>query len=179
MQQYTTNNNSGLSSLGLSDEVADTHDRRQSEPVGRESCRVFQTHRHQIDAAVEDCWAVTKWVANNASTLGVDPDRMAVTGESAGGDMTAVLTFLAKDNDAVNFVYQLPIYPVTDLSESWVGQLPETFSIAAPEDDQQLDRRYLVPEDLTWFGDRYLPYDYAAQNLYTVLGAWVGVGILG
>lgn len=122
---------------------------------------------HPFPAAVEDCWAVAKWVANEGPSMGADPRRMAVTGESAGGDMTAVLTFLAKNDDAVNFVYQLPIYPVTDLSGSWVGQLPDTFSIVAPDDEQQLDRRYLVPEDLTWFADRYLPYDYAAQNLYT------------
>lgn len=121
---------------------------------------------HPFPAAVEDCWAVTKWVAENARSLGACREEMAVTGESAGGDMTAVMTFLAKDHDAVEFVHQLPIYPVTDLSGSWVGQLPDTFSIVNPNDEQQLERRYLVPEDLAWFAERYLPYEYAAQNIY-------------
>jgi acetyl esterase len=122
---------------------------------------------HTFPAAVEDCWAVTKWVANNASSMEADPNRMAVTGESAGGDMTAVMTFLAQGNDAVNFVHQLPIYPVTDLSGRWQDELPDTFSILAPESEQQLDRRYLVTKDLPWFANRYLPYKYAANNLYT------------
>lgn len=59
---------------------------------------------------------------------------------------------------------QLMIYPVTDLSGSWVGELPDTFSILAG-DEQELDRRYLVPEDLTWFVERYLPFPEAATNL--------------
>jgi acetyl esterase len=122
---------------------------------------------HKFPAAVEDCWAVTEWVAKNASSLGADPSRMAVTSESAGGDMTAVMTFFAQQHDTVNFVYQLPIYPVTDLSGTWLGELPETFSILAPKQNQQLDRRYLVPKDLPWFATRYLPYKYAANNLYT------------
>ncbi len=121
---------------------------------------------HRFPAAVEDCWAVTQWVAKNADSIGADPDRMAVTGESAGGDMSAVMSFLAGDSEAVEFVHQLPIYPVTDLSGRWIGELPETFSILAG-DEQELDRRYLVPADLTWFAQRYLPYEYAANNIYT------------
>lgn len=121
---------------------------------------------HPFPAAVEDCWAVTQWVAENASDVGADAGRMAVTGESAGGDMTAVMTFLAKDDENVEFVHQLPIYPVTDLSGSWLDELPDTFSVLDPETEQKLDRRYLVPKDLTWFAERYLPYGYAAQNLY-------------
>jgi acetyl esterase/lipase len=67
----------------------------------------------------------------------------------------------------VEFVHQLPIYPVTDLSGTWLGKLPETFSILAPEQNQRLDRRYLVPEDFLWFLNRHLLFSYAKYNLYT------------
>jgi acetyl esterase len=122
---------------------------------------------HPFPAAVEDCWAATEWVAKHAESLGADASRMAVTGESAGGDMTAVMTFLAQHSQMVEFVYQLPIYPVTDLSGTWLGELPETFSILNPKQNQHLDRRYLVPKDFPWFLKRYLPFDYAKYNLYT------------
>jgi acetyl esterase len=118
----------------------------------------------RFPAAINDSYAAAQWVADNAAEIGADSNRLAVCGESAGGDMSAVIAQKAAVSGDFDLDYQLLIYPVTDLSGSWIGELPDTFSILAG-DEQELDRRYLVPEDLTWFVERYLPYPEAATNL--------------
>ena len=80
--------------------------------------------------------------------------------------MSAVIAQKAAVSGDFDLDHQPLIYPVTDLTGSWVGELPETFSILAG-DEQGLDRRYLVPEDFPWFLDWYLPYSEAASNLLT------------
>jgi acetyl esterase len=69
---------------------------------------------HKFPAAVEDCFAATAWVAGNAAALGADPGRLAVGGDSAGGNLAAVVSLLARDHGAPRIGYQLLIYPATD-----------------------------------------------------------------
>jgi acetyl esterase len=71
---------------------------------------------HPYPAAVDDCWASLQWVAENADQLGVDPDRIAVGGDSAGGYLSAVVAILAAES-GVPLKYQLLIYPVTNMAE--------------------------------------------------------------
>jgi len=63
---------------------------------------------------VEDCYAALKWFHANAASLGVDPARIAIGGESAGGGLTAALGLLARDRKEVPVVFQLLIYPMLD-----------------------------------------------------------------
>ena len=65
-------------------------------------------------AAAEDAWAATQWVATNAASLGIDPERLAVGGDSAGGQLAAVVALLAREHHGPRLVYQLLIYPVVD-----------------------------------------------------------------
>lgn len=65
-------------------------------------------------AAVDDCAAATRWVAAQAKTLGIDASRLAVAGDSAGGNLAAVVALMALDGKAPALKYQLLIYPVTD-----------------------------------------------------------------
>ncbi|WP_155916878.1 MULTISPECIES: alpha/beta hydrolase [unclassified Mycolicibacterium] len=75
---------------------------------------------HPYPAAVDDAWAVTQWVAAHAADLGVDADRMAVAGDSAGGNLSAVVALLARDAGAPALRFQLLWYPAT----TWDTSLP-------------------------------------------------------
>ncbi|MFE2722707.1 alpha/beta hydrolase [Kitasatospora sp. NPDC059327] len=69
---------------------------------------------HPFPAAVHDCRAAAGWLAGNADTLGIDPDRLAVGGDSAGGNLAAALTLLARDEGGPALRHQLLVYPNTD-----------------------------------------------------------------
>tara|TARA_R110001599_G_C12273528_1_gene661748 strand:+ start:5792 stop:6724 length:933 start_codon:yes stop_codon:yes gene_type:complete len=68
---------------------------------------------HKFPTAVEDSYATLKWVAENASDMNGDPDKIAVIGESAGGNLAAVCALLARDNDGPAIKLQVLIYPTT------------------------------------------------------------------
>jgi acetyl esterase len=75
---------------------------------------------HPYPAAVEDVWAATQWVAANAAEFGADPERLAVAGDSAGGNLAAVVAQLARDAGGPAIRLQLLWYPVT----TWDPSLP-------------------------------------------------------
>lgn len=72
---------------------------------------------HPFPAPVEDAWDAYAWAAANAAALGADPARVAVGGDSAGGNLSAVVSLLARENGAPPPAMQLLIYPVTDSAE--------------------------------------------------------------
>src|ERR1700730_17221566 len=75
---------------------------------------------HPYPAAVDDAWAATQLVASHAGELGADPDRLAVAGDSAGGNLAAVVAQLARDADGPSIRFQLLWYPAT----TWDTSLP-------------------------------------------------------
>ena len=70
---------------------------------------------HKFPAAVEDGWAALEWVARNAQALGLDGARLAVGGDSAGGNLAAVASLLARDRGAPPLAAQLLLYPALDM----------------------------------------------------------------
>jgi acetyl esterase/lipase len=70
--------------------------------------------KHPFPAALDDCSAALKWVSSHAKQLGVDPKRIAIGGESAGGGLAAALVQLAHDQLAIKPIFQLLIYPMLD-----------------------------------------------------------------
>ena len=102
---------------------------------------------YPFPAAVEDCWAATQWVAANAAALGADPGRLAVAGDSAGGNLAAVVAIRARDAGSLPVAYQLLIYPTTDAT----GSLP-----SIQENGQGY---FLTAETMAWFHGHYLGPD--------------------
>ena len=70
----------------------------------------------KFPAAVDDCLAATKWAAEHAAEIGGDADRLVVGGDSAGGNLTAIITQECRDADGPKIAYQILIYPMLDWS---------------------------------------------------------------
>lgn len=69
---------------------------------------------HRFPAAIEDCYAGLAWTFANAAALGIDPARIGVMGESAGGGLAAALALMARDRGEYKFAFQHLIYPMID-----------------------------------------------------------------
>jgi acetyl esterase len=78
---------------------------------------------HKFPTPVEDCYAATKWLVSNAATFGGDPTRVAVGGDSAGGNLSAAVALMARDRGTPSLAFQLLIYPVTNYAlDTWSYQ---------------------------------------------------------
>lgn len=107
---------------------------------------------HRFPAAAEDAIAATDWVAANAAELGMDPARVAVGGDSAGGNLAAVVALAARDTGRP-LAAQLLIYPVTDMSR------------LEGESYRTCGEGYgLTAAAMIWFRDRYLADAAAARD---------------
>ena len=103
---------------------------------------------------VEDCYSATKWVAENAASINADPARIAVGGDSAGGNLAAAVSMMARDRGGPSVGFQLLVYPVTDRNFS-------TISYRDNGEDYSLTR-----DGMIWFWDHYLAKDSDADNPY-------------
>jgi acetyl esterase len=98
----------------------DTHDVLCRELANGAGCAVVAVDyrmgpEHRFPAAVDDCIAATRWLRDQAGTLGLDASRLAVGGDSAGGNLAAVVALDARDAGDLAIVFQLLIYPATDM----------------------------------------------------------------
>jgi acetyl esterase/lipase len=96
-----------------------THDRLIRElSVGADAAVVFPSYSLSPEAryptALEECYAVLEWVADHGADNALDAARIAIAGDSVGGNMTAALTLMAKERSGPSLVAQLLFYPVTD-----------------------------------------------------------------
>ena len=109
---------------------------------------------HKFPAAAEDAYAATQWVAENAASFGGDPKRIAVGGDSAGGNLAAVVALMARDRGGPPLTYQLLIYPATDTSCDTVSC-------------RENGEGYLLTVDMMrWFQSHYLRSDADRDNPY-------------
>ena len=105
-------------------------------------CTVIAVHyrlapEHKFPAAVDDAIAATRWIAENAEQLKVDGKRLAVAGDSAGGNLAAVVSIAARDAGAGAPIFQVLIYPAGDSVPSALpDDAPDTFLLAAADDHE-------------------------------------------
>jgi acetyl esterase len=99
---------------------------------------------HKFPAAVDDAIAATKWIAENAKQLGVDAARLMVGGDSAGGNLAAVVAIAARDGNGPAIAGQVLIYPATD------------FTMAHPSHSERETSILLTHSAIRWFRDHYL-----------------------
>jgi len=107
---------------------------------------------HKFPAAADDAWAATRWIAAHAAELGVDADRLAVCGDSAGGNLAAVVALLAREAGGPRIALQILLYPVTDL-------VSESQSYADLADGYMLTR-----DSMRWFRAQYLAKEQDAAD---------------
>jgi acetyl esterase len=99
---------------------------------------------HKFPAAADDAITATKWVAANAKTLGIDGARISVGGDSAGGNLAAVVTLAARDGDGPKLAGQVLIYPATD------------FAMTHPSHSEPETSILLTHSVIRWFCNHYL-----------------------
>ncbi|MEU6488981.1 alpha/beta hydrolase [Streptomyces sp. NPDC046984] len=127
---------------------AGTHDRLVRElAVGVNAAVVFVEYDRSPEVkypvAIEQAYATARWITTNGAEEGLDASRLAVAGDSVGGNMTAALTHMAKRRGEVTFVHQSLYYPVTDAAQD-----TESYREFA-------DGPYLTARAMAWFWDCY------------------------
>jgi acetyl esterase len=99
---------------------------------------------HKFPAGVEDVVTATKWIADNARQLGIDASRLSVGGDSAGGNLAAVVAISARDGNGPAIAGQVLIYPGTD------------FAMTHPSHSEPETSILLTHSVIRWFRDNYL-----------------------
>ena len=100
---------------------------------------------HPFPAAPDDCFAATQWAHEHAAELGGDPGRLAVAGDSAGGNLAAVISLMARDAGGPALRAQILVYPATDLTMSH------------PSIEENGEGYLLTKEGMEWFMSHYQP----------------------
>ncbi len=140
----------------------DTHDN-----LAREICRdaeavvVSVDYRmapeHRYPTAAHDCFAATKWVADNAASLGADAGRLAVCGDSAGGNLSAVVSQMARDGGGPTISYAALIYPAVDMTRKG-GSL-----------DENASGYFLETDGMHWFMNHYITETERSETMASPL----------
>src|SRR5579871_2409484 len=99
---------------------------------------------HPFPAPVDDCWAALQWAHANAAAIGADPTRVAVAGDSAGGNLAAVMALMARDA-GLALRLQLLVYPATDFTEE------------RPSIRENGQGYMLTADSMKWFEAHYAP----------------------
>jgi acetyl esterase len=100
---------------------------------------------HVFPAAADDAFAATEYVAGHAAEFGIDPSLLAVGGESAGGNLAAVVALRARDAGGPAIAFQLLVYPQVDFADESASQR------------EYGDGHFLTTESMAWFANHYLP----------------------
>jgi acetyl esterase len=141
----------------------DTHDTLCRELANGAGCAVVSVDyrmgpEHRFPAAVDDSLAAVYWVRQHAAELGVDAARIAVGGDSAGGNLAAVVAIAARDAQDLPLMFQLLIYPATDMRRT------------APSHKTNGQGYLLTADTMTYFHDHYITdpahdFDWRASPL--------------
>ncbi len=133
---------------------------------------------HPFPTPLDDCYAALKWVDAHGGALDIDPRRIAIGGESAGGGLAAALVQMAHDRREVNPVFQMLVYPMLDDRSSLRSNIANKELMTwSPESNRFGWESYLNQKCGL---DQAPPYSVAARraDLSGFPPAWIGVGTL-
>ncbi|MBT0608818.1 alpha/beta hydrolase [Aequorivita echinoideorum] len=108
----------------------------------------------QYPTAINEIYAATQWVAENGKEIGVDGKNLAVVGNSVGGNMSAVISLMAKEKKGPKIKLQVLLWPVTDANFD-----TESYNLYAED-------RFLTKNMMKWFWDNYLPDVKKRKEIY-------------
>ncbi|MBN9389783.1 MAG: alpha/beta hydrolase [Chloroflexi bacterium] len=111
-----------------------------------------QSPEYKFPSGLEDCYAVLTWLAASAAELNVDPARLAVGGDSSGGNFAAALALMARDRGGPDLALQLLIYPITDLR------------LETPSMARNGTGYALTEEDMEWYREQYIRDEADIEN---------------
>jgi acetyl esterase len=154
----------------------DTHDALCRTLANESGCRVFAVDyrlapEFPFPAAIDDGFTALKWIEDNAMTLSVDPNGIAVAGDSAGGNLAAVMCLLAKANKGLpHIAFQLLFYPSVKLTREFVKRI---FGTGYRLDDRSIQwfYRHYIPAEADPADERLSPLD--AKDLSGLPPAYV------
>lgn len=109
---------------------------------------------HEFPAGLRDCYAVVEWAADRTRRLGDGSDRLVVGGDSAGGNLAAATSLMARDMDGPEIDYQVLVYPTT------------TFSFEFTDEPCGDDCYFITEPDLEWSWDLYLADEVDGMSPY-------------
>jgi len=137
----------------------ETHDNVCRDLAVKTCCAVLSIDyrlapEHPFPAAAEDCYAATVWAHDNAARLGIDAARIAVGGDSAGGNLAAVVALMARDRKAPPLRFQLLVYPVT------CGRMD------TPSYRENAEGYLLTSAAMAWFWAHYVPAAAGREECY-------------
>jgi len=137
----------------------DSHDSVCRALAGRAGCMVLSLDyrmapEHRFPAAIDDSWAGLVWLHENAAAIGADPDRLAVGGDSSGGNLAAVVARWARERGGPRIAAQVLIYPVTN------------YDLDTPSYRTMGTGYGLTRESMRWYWEQYLadPGDGASPD---------------
>lgn len=137
----------------------DAYDGLCQDLAGTASCKVISVDyrmapEHPYPVPFEDAYSATEWVVSHASDLEIDPARIAVGGDSAGGNLATAVALRARQSNSLNLIYQMLVYPVTNYqfdTESY-----QKYGI----------NYFLTKRAMEWFWEQYLPHESAGLEVY-------------
>ena len=109
---------------------------------------------HKFPAGLRDCYAVVEWAADRTDVLGTDSDRLFVGGDSAGGNLAAAVSLMARDKSGPDIDYQVLVYPTT------------TFSYEFADEASGGESYFITEPDLQWSWEHYLENDIDGMSPY-------------
>ncbi len=130
----------------------DSHDRECRAICNKANCIVVAVHYRlapeaPFPAAFEDAYAALEWVGENAAHLGGDPMRIAVAGDSAGGNLSAAVAIHARDHGGPKLCFQLLVYPAVDASGD---------ATTYPSLEENREGPFLTLDTMQWFMGNYM-----------------------